>query len=246
MIDKKGNAIVPFEYYDFGWDYYSQGYFIVDRQLPKEPQKFALLDSTGKDITGYIYDGIYNFRKDKIVVENGLKNGVIDNKGNMFLPMVYDQFWGDNYYWAAAMKQDTLFYLDSTGKPVMHFKYSKDTYEYGLSYLFYDTAAVVPYHSSLRIINRKGQFIDHFQSNGNIRLYYENGVLGTKGKLKDYYRKGKWKTRYENGKLKEVIHYKHGLRNGKYKHWDANGHLLQDLIYKDDMVLKKIVGDMLD
>jgi hypothetical protein len=245
MIDKSGKVIIPFEYDGNENDSYAGGCFIVERQLPKQEQSYALFDSTGKAITGFDYYTIIYQGNNKFSVEKAGKYGVIDNKGNIVVPIEYDDFiWNSNFNVSCSFKQGKIIYIDSTGKTVIPPINCNNNYDdfispAGLSSLFYDTVAVVPYHGSLRIINRNGQFVDHFKGTKKVKLYYANGVLGTKGKLRNFYREGTWIGYYENGKENVIIHYKHGVKNGEYKYWDTSGVITKDVFYENDIIIKR-------
>jgi antitoxin component YwqK of YwqJK toxin-antitoxin module len=241
MIDKKGKVIIPCEYNDYGWDAYANGCFIIQRTWANEPQTSALFDTTGKALTGFDYSIIGGFGNNRFLLTGKSKNEIRDRKGNLIATIESGEVWDCNYGILAVIRNDTVSYLDSVGKSFMPFTFSgKLTGAGALGFLFFDTIAVVPYYSSWRIINRRGQFIDHFKGTQAVKLYYENGILGTIGKLKNYSREGKWIFYYKNGKLEEEFNYKQGLKNGEYKNWDSTGILLENIIYRDDTVFKKI------
>lgn len=250
MIDKTGKTIIPFEYEDYGWDQYMDGCFILERQFKNESQTYALFDSTGKAITGFDYEWINHFGSHKFEVEKKNKYGVIDNKGNIIIPIEYDDhFWVSNYTIYSTTQQGNLVFLDSMGNIAIPFTsesiHPHDFRPNALFACFFDSVAIVPYHNTWRIINRKGQFTDSFIGTQDIRLYYENDVLGTKGRLENFYREGKWVKHYEDGRLKEIAHYKHGLKTGTYKYWDRNGFLIENILYKNDTIKKnRIKGNI--
>jgi len=247
IINKKGDTVIPFKYENYEFDEFQAKCFMIERHLPGEDEAYALFDSTGKTITGFDYDHIYYIGNNQFIVEKQGKHGIINSKGHVIVPIEYDEFWNSDYNIFSVGKEGTLGCIDSTGKTIIPFIFSKKgTSEYfsdgAIACLFLDTLTIAPYHGTWRTINRKGQFVDHIKGTQYVRLYYENRVLGTEGRLRNFYKEGKWISRYENGKTRALITFKHGVKNGKYQLWDTTGSLIKYDIYRDDTLIKTIMS----
>ena len=238
MIDKKGKTIIPFNYDDAGWDRFEHPCFVIDAILPDSGQKWILYDSTGKAITNFNPDPISYFRANTFQISKNKKYSLINYTGHKVLPFDYDEYiWGEkDYNRFPIFRHGNLGYVDSTGKTVIPFIF--DSTHYGSDFGFTDSLATIHYHGSLRVINLSGKFIDKLKGTQTVKLYYANGVLGTKGKLINYFKTGKWSTHYNNGKLKEIAYYKHGLLNGLNQMWDSSGNLFLSKVYRNDTVVQ--------
>ena len=96
-IDKKNNLAIPAQYADAAD--FSNGYAVVTRKKASvgknsmnNDAEMALIDSKGKELTGFDYNSISGYMDGGLfVVSKNKKSGVIDSTGKLILPMEYDR-----------------------------------------------------------------------------------------------------------------------------------------------------------
>lgn len=168
LLSCSGNMILlPSEYKNLGK--YGNGLIIYSSR----PHLYGAIDTLGNVIIPSIYDFIFPFRQEITVIKKGLKLGIVNNKGEIKIPLEYD---GYNYsHEHFFLKKDSLFgYIDTTGKILIPFKY-KEIRDYNKG------QAIVSNGNKLGVIDTSGNTIIEFEYD---RIFLKNNQYYlTKNKL---------------------------------------------------------------
>ena len=126
LIDKEGNAVVPFVYYDIG--YFTEGIAVARKE---EEGKFGCIDETGKEIVPFEYDLIYPFSNGLAAVRNNIDGedlyGYVDKQGKLALPFLYGYAtaFDDNGFAVVRKKdEDEKILINKQGEEISGFRYT--------------------------------------------------------------------------------------------------------------------------
>lgn len=115
LIDNTGKIISKIDDCDAVYNY-SEG---IGGYKCKSNSKYGFIDINGKKLTTCDFDGFaafteYASKVDK-VVDGKTKSGYIDTKGNIILPLVYDNVYAFRNGWGLIKKDGNYFFVDKNG-----------------------------------------------------------------------------------------------------------------------------------
>jgi hypothetical protein len=127
VLDHTAQPVIPVMYDDVR--------LYNNEAIVKSGKKYALFNKNGKDLTGFVYNNLTNYRNDNYIygyyfAENKKKVGLVDTLGTLAIPIVYDAV---NYVTAGfVVKQDKKYGLVNTANkvliPIIH-DYLYNSYE---------------------------------------------------------------------------------------------------------------------
>lgn len=163
-INKKGQAVVPFDYEEFMYGF-RDGYTPA-----KKDGKWGIINEKGKTVVPHRYDHIYYFSDGMAAVAQEQNDktswGFVNEKGAEFIPLQYENVSNFSEGMAAVRMGEKWGFIDTKGKLLIPYKYD---YAHGFS----DGLAAVR-------VNGKWGFID---ASGNmvIAAQYDNAYSFKRG-----------------------------------------------------------------
>lgn len=101
---------------------------VYSQVFPKEKKgKWALVEKR-KKLTEYQYDEIENYYKDYFAVRKGHKWGVLNNKGELTVPLVYDAIQNDDLGIFIIVQNDQKGVIDTSNQVLVEIKYEDVDY----------------------------------------------------------------------------------------------------------------------
>lgn len=143
IININDSVIIPFEYDNMNYHSWNEG--VMEVEVKK---KWGFIDTTNKLILAPQYDGASAFYNGLALVSTGYNQwGFINKKNEVVVPFIYDWPIGipnANFSTGMALmiKNEKFGYIDSTGKTIIEFKYSRlGPFIDGLAYAETDNGA---------------------------------------------------------------------------------------------------------
>jgi len=226
----------------FQWDPLPFYVLPFDKYLPVKTEigrtdKWAILNSRGKEVVPPKYDGIGLFVNGVAPFRSDKKCGILDTAGNEIIPPEYDNIELSGNYFVIAIKNRKSGILTPGGKVLAPFVYRRIT-NIGQDRLLVDSATGT-YAGKSAVIGKNGAFIIPLANNdiqpfGNGYLITKNndstavfdstGIRKSDYARRSYLNDGVW----EMGDEKGFIIYNKKKRD--FVHYD----FIQDLIYQQD------------
>lgn len=192
--------------------------------------KWRYIDAAGKDIEGFPEtDKLYDFNNKRAIIRRGEKVGVIDPKGNIVVPVEYDEIKPFKSGFAKARKGEKWGFIDDSGNKVVNFEYDDlGSYKNGYTWGFKDDEGQwgVITNNSFKVLKDVEKIWD----------FNDKGITYAKqGRSIGFINKnGEWIVEPE---YKEVRPFKSGLAPVYYKRdWgyiNLNGEMVIEAKYKD-------------
>jgi hypothetical protein len=180
LLNRSGKLLIPFGRFDAVKGFPWLGYIAV-----KKNGFWGLSDTLGHPITPFMYEGLFLDDQEShgIIVQTKGKAGVIGKRGEVIIPMVYDdiRFF---YEGLAAVKKGTKWgYIDRQNVQKLLFRFS------GITDFYKGTALVSEDGIRKGFINIQGEWVipaeyDHLSKDNRI-IYHEKkgyGVMDPNGK----------------------------------------------------------------
>lgn len=154
-VNKKGTVILPCEY---GSIEVFPGNIIA----ASKKYKWALFDSTGRQITGFEWDKVHGSKEFPLAVEKDKHWGFIDEQGKTVIPFIYDEVLWKDYVGgfceglAAVSRKGKWQFLDRQGKAITGLVYDEVCH-------FAEGLAAVKKDGKWGYINRQGEEVVRFK-----------------------------------------------------------------------------------